>query len=315
MQLQIVSHSSKAWIGLKNRRQESWGEIAPLPQRSQETLEDCLEKIKQQKRNILSFPWTFSNVLETIKTLDLPPAASFGLESALLGLLDPLDAYHVEGSALFMGSLVDIFKQADQREKEGFRSAKLKISQLSYKEATLAIHTLKDRFSLRIDVNRAWKTQESLDFFSQFPLNTFDYVEEPFENVSDLPLFTHPLGVDESFPNDLSLQDLESLPTLKALVYKPTIQGGLTYLKTLHAWTETHNLDLVLSSSFESDFGLAQIASLAHRLNLKKPLGIGTYHYLQKRHATPPLAWEGPSFIVPKQRALFSHVFPPTHTP
>lgn len=313
MPIQIISHEKRAYVGLQPLR--GWGEIAPLPGRSLETLEDCLEKIRKQEATILSFDWTTLNVLEKIPTLDLPPAASFGLESALLAITDPLGPYQVEASALFMGSLADILKQAKERELEGFKSAKLKVNQLTFKEAALAVYELKDRFYLRIDVNRAWTTQDSLHFFSQFPLDTFDYVEEPFQDPRDLAHFTHPLGVDESFPNDLSLRDLESLPTLKALVYKPTIQGGLAYLKPLHEWTQNRNLDLVLSSSFESDLGLAQIASLARRLDLKRPLGIGTYHYLQKKHATPPLSWEGPNFLIPAQDVLFSHVFPPMHTP
>ena len=46
---------------------------------------------------------------------------------------------------------------------------------------------------------------------------------------------------------------------------------------------------LVLSSSFESDLGLAHVASIAHRLSLSAPVGIGTYHYLNEYICAIPL--------------------------
>lgn len=137
-----------------------------------------------------------------------------------------------------MGSPQEILHQAALREQEGFISAKLKVSNHSFQEAANLIYQLKDRFRLRIDVNRAWKTDCSLKFFAQFPLDTFDYVEEPFKNPADLALFPHPLAIDESFPSDLSLKQLESLPTLKALIYKPTIQGGISGCLPVHKWAK-----------------------------------------------------------------------------
>jgi O-succinylbenzoate synthase len=121
-----------------------------------------------------------------------------------------------------------------------------------------------------------------LRFFSKFSEESFDYVEEPFRNPKDLGLFSHPLAVDESFPSDLSFEDLERLPALKALIYKPTIQGGLSNCLGLQRWAIARGLSVVLSSSFESDVGLASVACMARRLGIQAPLGIGTYHYMSK---------------------------------
>ncbi len=255
-----------------------WGDIAPLPKWSKETLEEALLEIELKKEEILKVEWT----MQELKKLSFLPSVTFGLESALLSLLDPLPSHTVSVSALLMGSLEEIMSQAALRKKEGYLVAKLKVGSLSFKEASIAIHQLKDVFRLRIDVNRAWKTKESLEFFSKFPLDTFDYVEEPFQDPSDLVLFTHSLAVDESFPSDLSLVDLERIPTLKALIYKPTMQGGMLSCQPLLEWANKKGIELVLSSSFESDIGLAHIASLAHRLSLKAPIGLGTYHFLGK---------------------------------
>lgn len=266
-----------------------WGDVAPLPKWSQETLEDSSKQLNQKRQEILKIDWTAHNCLEEIKKLKLLPSALFGLESALLSILCPIYEHVVPTSALFMGSPQEIMQQATLRHQEGYTSAKLKVSNLSFEEAAKIIHQLKDKFRLRIDVNRAWKTADCLRFFEQFPLNTFDYVEEPFQNPHDLASFPHPLAVDESFPQDLSLEQLETLPTLKALIYKPTIQGGMLGCLGLHEWTTKRGIELVLSSSFESDLGLAHVASIAHRLSLSAPVGIGTYYYLNNPLCVPSL--------------------------
>lgn len=259
--------------------QSGLGEIAPLPQWSQETLDEALEQLEKKQAAILAIDWKEDTWMESLKALQVSPSTAFGLESAVLSLLLPLPKFTMPESALLMGSSQEIMEQADLRQYEGYVSAKLKVGNLSFKEAKTVINQLKDTFQLRIDVNRAWQTQDALHFFSQYSLDAFDYVEEPFRNPQDLALFSHPLAVDESFPKDLSLEVLGSLPTLKALIYKPTLQGGLMGCLSLHEWTQSRGIALVMSSSFESDLGLGFVASIAHRLSLTAPVGLGTRHF------------------------------------
>jgi O-succinylbenzoate synthase len=261
---------------------ESWGEVAPLPKWSHETLEEAVEQINQKQIEFMAIDWQLKNLFAQLTALKLLPSVLFGLEAGLLSLLSPLNTYQVPMSALLMGTPEEIIKQASLRYREGYRTAKLKVSHLTFEEAAAMIHQLKGLFRLRIDVNRAWNTDEAQRFFAQFHENDFDYVEEPFQNPHELARFTHPLAIDESFPADLSLKELENFPTLKALVYKPTIQGGMTNCLPLHDWARKKGIELVLSSSFESDVGLEAIASMAFRLSLSSPLGLGTYHYLNE---------------------------------
>lgn len=276
-----------------------WGDVAPLPQWSLETLEDAFNQIKNKQQEIIEIEWTEKTCSQELKKLKLLPSVLFGLESALLSILSPVSEHIVPTSALLMGTPQDIIQQADLRQHEGYTSAKLKVSNLNFEQAAQIIHQLKDKFHLRIDVNRAWSTSDSLRFFAQFPLDAFDYVEEPFANPHDLALFTHPLAVDESFPDDLNLQQLESLPTLKAFIYKPTIQGGMLGCLPLCEWANKRGIKLVLSSSFESDLGLAHIATMAHRLSLSAPVGIGTYHYLKDNICDPSLRFLGACVEIP----------------
>ncbi len=277
------------WIQIMDWEGRSgWGDVAPLPKWSRETLECSIRQFHEKKGEIRYIDWVLQNCFVELAKLQLLPALSFGLESALLSLLDPLaEGVPLLRSALFMGTPVEILEQAKLREEEGYTSAKLKVSNLLPEEAKQLIMQLKDRFHLRIDVNRAWTTRDSLQFFSQFPLDTFDYVEEPFQDPLDLAQFSHPLAVDESFPKDFSLADLEKLPTFKALIYKPTIQGGILEALPLHEWATRRGIALVASSSFESDLGLASVASMAHRLSLTSPVGIGTSHFIMYTSPAP----------------------------
>jgi o-succinylbenzoate synthase len=284
-------------------KKSGWGDIAPLPDWSSETIGDSLQELQKIRDIVIKINWTVSSYFEELKELHLLPSVLFGLESALISLLCPTPAHEVQTSALLMGSFEEILLQAKCREKEGYAFAKLKVSNLSFEEAKALIYALKDRFRLRIDVNSAWDTKDSLQFFAQFPLDTFDYVEEPFQNPYDLFQFPHPLAVDESFPY-FSLEDLERLPTLKALIYKPTIQGGMLHCLSLQQWALKRGIDLVLSSSFESDIGLAHIAAMARRLSLSAPIGIGTYHYLKKHLCSPPLQFSHSFVSIPAQSLI-----------
>ncbi len=215
------------------------GEVVPLPGRSKETRETALEEFSQKKEKILSLHWNREECLKNFERLDLSPALSFGLESAFLSMLYPLSKHSVQTVALLMGSYQEIFEQAKARKEEGFTAAKLKIGQLSFDEATTLVDQLKDKFFLRIDVNRGWEAKKIFQFFSKYPLDSFDFVEEPFQNHRDLMKFSHPVAIDESLSDkSLSLEELEKLPTLKAVVCKPTLWGGMSKIIPLHEWAK-----------------------------------------------------------------------------
>lgn len=267
---------SGALLSITDKRgRVGWGDIAPLPGWSRETLDEAVEHLHLQ-------------------TLHLPPSVSFALESAYLSLIDPLPSFSVPISAFLAGSPRDILAHAKSYSDQGYTIAKLKVGHLSFEDAKSLIDQLRSTFRLRVDVNRAWNTTDSLRFFEKYPLDAFDYVEEPFQNPKDLSQFTHPLAVDDSYPKDLSLDDLALLPKLKALVFKPTLQGGIHNCRMLHNWAKNRGISLVLSSSYESDVGHANIAQMAHRLSITTHLGLGTYQLLQTTFCMPPLRFSGP---------------------
>lgn len=277
-------------LGLKIQNgNQGWGEVSPLPALSHETLNDALAQLKEVQTQIGKIEWTLENFMTEIQKMNLLPSVSFGMESALMSLLDPVKEMTISTSALLMGSLQQILEQSEFYHAQGFTTVKLKIRQLSFDESEKAIRALQDRFRIRVDVNRLWNTKDSLKFFSKFPKDLFEYVEEPFANPKDLHYFTHALAIDESFPSILSLDDLKKFPNLKALIYKPMIQGGLATALPLWKWSKNNGVEFVLSSSFESDIGLSCIGLLASRLPIQTCVGLGTYHFMSDHLCNPPL--------------------------
>ena len=89
-------------IHLMNEMGEmSVGDIAPLSGWSKETLDEAAQEITQKQPDIVATNWTLETWVEDLARLKLLPSVSFGLESALLALLDPLPSYILRGGEFF----------------------------------------------------------------------------------------------------------------------------------------------------------------------------------------------------------------------
>jgi O-succinylbenzoate synthase len=307
-QIPLISKSLREGILIEiwdEKERAGWGDIAPLPNWSKENLRDVLGQLDHIKDQLFECDWTAEKYQKEIAQLAIYPSLAFGVESALSSLLDPLPPFSFPASALLMGTKEEILAQAKMRHQEGFTTAKVKVNNLSFSDASSLLSELKDVFRLRVDVNRAWDVKESLHFFSQFAYDAFDYVEEPCRNPKDLVHFSHPVAVDESFPSNFSLEELMLLTTLKALIFKPTMQGGFFVCRQIQEWANRQGIDVVLSSSFESDVGLAHVVAMAQRLGLKAAVGIGTYHHLSTHLCREPLNFSQAQVHVPREICPF----------
>ncbi len=210
---------------------ENFGEIAPLPYFSKETFDEAKEE-----------------ALLWLKTDRAPKLASvcFGIFCAS----KPLRSVHLPLCALGF--------------KEGFETVKLKLKHFSLKEAIAYVKPYIGKVNLRLDCNRAWNLDEALFFASHFLQSDFEYLEEPLKSEEELIEFskrTHfPIALDESIHVDWN-----QIPSLRAIVVKPTILGSIPKVPT--------RLKLILSSSYESGLGLVHIANLCR---YPYPIGLDT---------------------------------------
>lgn len=262
--------------GLLIEQEGRWGEVTPLPGWSRETGEEALLQLKNLNQ-----------------TREFFPSVAFGLDSVQCKKL--LKKISLPVAALLKGTEEEILEKAARRKKEGFTHAKLKIGHLPLETAFTLVQSLRSSFRLRIDLNRAWPLKESLDFFSHFKEEDFDYVEEPVPSPDSLSLFPLPFALDETH-RELPAHTFLSLPLLKAFIFKPTLDGGILALNQL----KTLNKPIILSSSYESGIGLFQIAALIQRANLTiYPIGIDTYHDFENDLLETPLTFHAGEVHLP----------------
>lgn len=262
--------------GLLLKQGEAWAEVSPLPNWSKETLQESAEQL-----------------LSLAPLSPLYPSVSFGL-SCLTA--KPHGPFSIPIAALIAGTSDEMIDHSQRALKEGFTHAKVKVGHLLLEDAERVVLSLLPHFSLRIDVNRQWETEESLSFFSRFPKDAFEFVEEPLKNSADLALFTHPFALDESLRENPDILKMP-LPWLRTLVIKPTLSG----INQAHL-AKKRGLSIVISSAYESGVGTTHLAHLAKKLqNPNSAAGLGPYHALTGDVLTEKLKIKGGRLTIPKQ--------------
>jgi len=252
---------------------KSWGEIAPLPGRSRETLKEALEQLTAALKG------------ETLPALF--PSVQFGLQSAL--------SWHtpqqpIPVCALLAGTPDEIRNQAEQAKRSGYKTAKVKLAHLPIAVARQLILELQSQFHLRIDLNRALSFDKTTELFSEIE-PSYAYIEEPTREIQRLGQFPFPFALDESL---LELSEIPATSHLKALVIKPS----------LIALPATKS-SIVLSSSFETGIGILGIMHLAAELGLQDTAhGLDTHRFLEHDLLIEPLQFKDGCVHAPKKVAL-----------
>ena len=236
-----------------------WGEAAPLPGFSKETLADVEAELKRLAPNI--------NRPSTLKTNS--PSAEFALFSALNDLKKPLTLPPIPVNAMVF------IKQLDQLTKNAFKVIKIKVGGVCI-ERTLELlesnRSLFENTQVRIDANQSWSLKEALFFAKKCSFLHIDYFEEPLKETKHLKTFPYPIALDESFRQEKGRFFFQA----KAIIFKPTLQKWQNhFLKK--------GVDFIFSSSYESEIGLMQIAKLAIRSQCPlKPMGLDTHRLFKQ---------------------------------
>jgi len=147
------------------------------------------------------------------------------------------------------------------KKLDSFSTLKIKIR--LFPEETL-IHFLQkmaQTHTLRLDAER----RPLSPFLSRWLYehqNLYQYIEEPLiQTALETQL---PIALDETLYLE---KKLPSLSHIRALVYKPTLAGGLERIAPFHRYALKHNIPIILSGAYESTLGMAMIIQLHQQLN------------------------------------------------
>jgi O-succinylbenzoate synthase len=254
-----------------------FGEVAPLPGRSQENLQQALLQASDLRYKLKGL--TPARALENIiNNTTILPSISFGFFSALCHCIHGNKALSVKSCGLLYGSYKQMLKELNYIQDAGFEKVKIKTAKLTLDELVNILAALPVNIKIRLDANQSFDEQIAKALVDRFGIERFDYIEEPFKRRSLSNTFSLPIAADESFEGSISLR----WDKIQALVFKPMIHGFGPQSRKILATAQKKGIPVILSSSLESGIGLYQIASLAHHLAMQQQwIGIDTYKLLK----------------------------------
>ncbi|GEK12673.1 o-succinylbenzoate synthase [Aliivibrio fischeri] len=238
------------------------GEVAPLPEFSQETLE-------QAREDLISLTQSWLNNEE----LDLDsncPSVAFGFSMALLELKKQLPQEgNYQAAPLCSGDPDDLVVKLN--EMSGKKIAKIKVGLYEPIRDGMVVNMfleLISDLSLRLDANRGWTTKKAEQFANyvhpQFR-SRIEFLEEPCTTPEESLAFSKATNIaiawDETVRDDGFT--VETQEGVAAIVIKPTLVGSVEKCISLIEQAHQLGMQAVISSSIESSLALTQLARLA----------------------------------------------------
>ncbi|KAE8438929.1 o-succinylbenzoate synthase [Vreelandella piezotolerans] len=257
-----------------------WGEIAPLPGFSCETL-------AQAEAEALAYLAAFER-----GEVPTPQLASvqFGLGCARRAWPERLPQSPAP-YPLLQGTPAHLMIEIEVRLK-AWRTApperlKLKVARYPINEELALIKRISERLPttrLILDANGGFTREQARRFCAGLPPGQIDYLEEPCAALTDTQAVAEATGVPFALDETLSRQrPWQAHPQLAALVIKPTLIGSLAACQALVERARALGLRVVVSSSFESELGLELLSRLAREWAPGEPPGLDTGGWLAGR--------------------------------
>lgn len=284
----------------------AWGEAAPLPGFSKESLTQAQTELQNQLPELLDGELAgktpevqFKSFFEEKPVFS--PSVCFALQSAILTLqarqekhslaclLDEGFQTRIRINAFIQGPKETAVKQAQALLAQGYNSLKIKVGAGDIAEDIEKVQAVNDvlrgKALLRVDANQAWDLPEAVEFGKAVGLDVVEYIEEPLKDVNQIPEFYNttllPSALDESL-HSMDLKKMRFIEGVDVLVLKPTLLGGITTIQNLTAQARGAGLRVVISSAFESALGLRILAHVAAAFSHFTPAGLDTEKMFQK---------------------------------
>lgn len=284
---------------------EAYGEVAPLPGFSTESLQQVETVLKMNREHLDNSisQGHAGEVLNVLNQVHQFPSLSFGLDTLLhdyeakkagKSLVQFLfgENYHAVNcnATLPILSTEETLEKAGELIQLGYKTLKLKVGA----DFTKEFHTLKSlrqqfpELILRIDANQAWTEVEAEDHLTELEPLQIEYCEQPVpaKDISALARLKHkssiPIAADESIRNKNNITEVCEQQTADILILKPNMIGTFKDIFVTNELVNTHYIEAVFTTSLETSISLAAIAALAAGLSRqKRAQGLATVGLLQ----------------------------------
>lgn len=286
-----------------------WGEVAPLPGYSQETLIEARKEMLQLRGVLAGKSYAGANSwLQVHSDENASASVRCGLDLAWWNLvadeqeISPATAFSRESrksvsiNGLLMRPRREVLSRAATLRELGYTCLKLKVGHQDIDQEIALVHALRavagSEVSLRLDANRAWSTEQAIAFMDGIRDLGVEYVEEPLENPKGLQALASrcsvPIALDETV-SEIASEDLESCGWAHAIVLKPMLLGGITAVRRLATRALDIGVNPVISASFETGIGLLGLVMLSAACSVDIPAGLDTYRCLKQDVIRPRL--------------------------
>ncbi|HEX9951659.1 MAG TPA: o-succinylbenzoate synthase [Rubricoccaceae bacterium] len=277
-----------------------WGDVAPLPGFSRETLAETAETLGRASAGDVSA---------------LPFAAQFGLDLALADAAaqeagrplafsaDPDVTVPLAGLVLG-GPAPERLAHAERLAAAGYRTVKLKVGRGDVLADAALVRDVRAAVgpdvALRLDANRVWSPADARRFADALAGVALDFVEEPLADATGLPelwLDTGlPIALDETLQHPGGIDAIRGWAA--AVVVKPTLVGGIAAALAIAERARAVGVRVVISAAFESGAGLRGLVALAAATG-GHAAGLDTYRWLARDVLADRLPLDRPLADVP----------------
>lgn len=217
-------------------------------------------------------------------------------------------------------SVDGIARQAKLLDAQGYSSFKIKVGLDHAGDDVERIQVVCDaapHARLRLDANGGWGSQWADIVLSKIPLNHVEFIEQPFARgqweASRLlaKKFHVRLALDEDVQTIDEAKELIKNRACDVLVLKPMVLGRLYQCVLLAEQAKEAGIEVIYTSSWESDIGVAATLHLAAALGPNPPaMGLSTAGMIAEGIVMNPLKIESGFLKVPKGPGLGMELAP-----
>ena len=307
------------------------GDAAPLPGFSRDSFEDLCRGIDGLVAGIQGGGFDFFQ--DFFETSEDQPSLTFGLGTALESLNSsalgvPLSRWLAKDAATRVavnGLLGDaepaqMATQALQVWQKGHRTLKVKMAAGAPSRDVariLAIVEAVPLAKLRLDANGGWTVEQAREVLGAIPNESIDFVEQPLAKgrIKDSWTLCCDHGIRLALDEEVStVQDAMSIIDQRAcdvIVLKPMVLGSLRASYLLAQAARARNIEVIYTSSWESDIGIAATLHLAAALGPNPPaMGLSTAGMIADGIVSNPLKIENGYLKVPEGPGLGMELAP-----
>lgn len=263
-----------------------WGEAAPLPGFSRESLAGARKALEDVSSRIPGAGFDEGDPLGWAGALaaEAPSSVRFAVESAAVHLASALRGLsaasviasaagtgarpYVSCAALLTGAPETWTTRVHEAAAAGYGVVKLKVGRADSGAELRALEALAGAVRdlpvrLRLDANRAYSFENALRLADAARALPLEFLEEPLTEPARLAEFAAATGLPVALDESLQQGDPGEVGFAAALVLKPTLVGGIARCLDLARRAEAAGAAVMVSSAFESGIGLRHAAALA----------------------------------------------------